>query len=158
MINFTLFFQKNNLGVQVSCCSKGYCQFTFPDGPPLTDNSVASLSANYLFLPYGTLLSEGEVIRIWTENGQTKTVVLEKKMAVDIKFNGVELEKNTEFLPWQLVALDSGMALEDLESWYHHPLFNPEVKAVVLKFKHPVVAKPSLKMILLKWLYKLRTL
>jgi len=142
----------------MSCCPGNFCQFSFPEGPPLTDNPVTHLSAQYLFLPYGTLLEEEEVVRLWTEGGQTETVILEKKVPLVISSNGVESEDKTVFLPWQLIALDSGMEESDIQDWYHHPLFNPETQAVVLKFKHPIVVKPSLMMILKKWLYKIRTL
>lgn len=142
----------------MSCCSKGYCQFNFPEGPPLTDNAVTTLSANYLFLPYGTLLEKGEVIRIWLENGQFKVVMLEEKWPVQVLPGALRLKHSEAFVPWQLVAMDSGMTYEEMMGWYGHPLHNPNTEAVVLKFKHPVEEKVTLKMRLLKWLYKIRTL
>lgn len=143
----------------MSCCSgKGYCQFQFPDGPPLTDNPVSALSANYLFLPYGTLLEEGETVRIWTEGGQTESVVLDKKIPLEVLPAGPESMGGKEFLPWQLIALDSGMEYDELMDWYHHPLRNPETTSVVLVFKHSPKPKKTLKMVLYQWLYKLRNL
>lgn len=142
----------------MSCCSGRYCQFQFPDGPPLTDEPVSHLSANYLFLPYGTLLEEEEVVRVWTEGGQTETVILEQKIPLAILKGGPVAKIGEPFLPWQLIALDSGMELETIENWISHPLYNPDAEAVVLKFRHPIEVKPSLKMTWLKWLYKIRNL
>lgn len=142
----------------MSCCSGRYCQFQFPDGPPLTDEPVSHLSANYLFLPYGTLLEEEEVVRVWTEGGQTETVILEQKIPLAILKGGPVAKIGEPFLPWQLIALDSGMELEAIENWISHPLYNPDAEAVVLKFRHPIEVKPSLKMTWLKWLYKIRNL
>lgn len=144
----------------MSCCSGGYCKFTFPEGPPLVDNSVTTLNAQYQFLPYGTLLEEGETVRIWMESGEAKTVLLESKVLLDIAMNGPEPTGvyTDEVFPWQLVAMDSGIAYEELMGWRNHPLFNPEEQAVLLRFNHPIEVKPSLKMMFLKWLYKLRNL
>lgn len=142
----------------MSCCSGRYCQFQFPDGPPLTDEPVSHLSANYLFLPYGTLLEEEEVVRVWTEGGQTETVILEQKIPLAILKGGPVAKIGEPFLPWQLIALDSGMELETIENWISHPLYNPDAEAVVLKFRHPIEVKLSLKMTWLKWLYKIRNL
>lgn len=143
----------------MSCCgSSGYCKFEFPVGPPLTDNSVTSLKASYLFLPYGTLLERGELIRIWTENGETETVLIEEKYPIEVLPAGPEVLGDKEALPWQLIALDSGIEYEDLMDWYRHPLHNPNEPTVVLKFKHPKKSKKSIKQILHAWLYKLRNL
>lgn len=144
----------------MSCCSGGYCQFTFPPGPPLVDSAVASLNANYQFLPYGTLLEEGETVRIWMESGKAKPVLLEEKIVLKITEQGPKpLDENyAESFPWQLIALDSGFSYEDLMGWKFHPLYNPNETAVLLKFNHPIEIKPSIKMILLNWLYKLRNL
>ncbi len=142
----------------MSCCSGSqYCQFSFPDGPPLTDNSVTSLQAKYLFLPYGTLLEQGEVVRIWLESGEAKSVVIESKIPISVTPTGFMVMSET-FIPWELVALDSGIELNELEDWYFHPLHNGNEPTVVLKFRHPVASKPSLKTIFLKWLYKIRNL
>lgn len=142
----------------MSCCSGSkFCKFNFPEGAPIVDNSVDSLQAKYLFLPYGTLLEAGELVRIWTENGNTKSVLLEKKIAVQVTPTGLKIDAE-EFVPWQLVAFDSAMELEDIENWYFHPLYNPEEPSVVLKFKHPYQERRSLKEVLLSWLYKLRNL
>lgn len=140
----------------MSCCSGGYCQFKFPEGPPLVDNPVMSLNANYQFLPYGTLLEEGEVVRIWMESGKAKPVILEQKIPLTFNSSGPVPEYGEQNYPWQLVALDSGIAYEDLMGWVNHPLYNPNEKAVLLKYRHPIEVKPSLKMLFLKWLYKLR--
>lgn len=142
----------------MSCCSGGYCKFTFPDGPPLLDNPVTSLNAQYLFLPYGTLLKAGEVVRIWMESGKAKPVFIDEKIALEFTPQGIKTDGAARPLPWQLIALDSGYEYESLLDWYHHPLCNPNEQAVVLVFKHPIEVKPSLKMVLYKWLYKLRTL
>lgn len=144
----------------MSCCSGGYCKFTFPEGPPLVDNAVTTLNAQYQFLPYGTLLEEGETVRIWMESGEAKTVFLDSKVLLNITTNGPEPVGvyTGEVFPWQLIAMDSGIAYEELMGWYNHPLFNPEEQAVLLRFNHPIEVKPSLKMMFLKWLYRLRNL
>ncbi|BCN92828.1 hypothetical protein THMIRHAM_06130 [Thiomicrorhabdus immobilis] len=144
----------------MSCCSGGYCQFKFPEGPPLVDNAVSNLDATYQFLPYGTLLQKGEVVRIWMESGKAKAVFIEEKIPLQITENGpVALDaEDVQDLPWQLIALDSGFSYEDLMDWKNHPLYSPNETAVLLKFNHPIEIKPSLKMVLLKWLYKIRNL
>ncbi len=145
----------------MSCCSGGYCNFKFEAGPPLVDNSVSSLNAVYQFLPYGTILEEGEVIRIWMESGQTKVVTIEKKIPLVFTATGPEpkvSDVSDAPLPWQIIALDSGIEYETLIDWEHHPLYNPEEPSVLLRFKHPMVVKPTLKMWFLKLLYKIRTL
>lgn len=142
----------------MSCCSGGYCKFEFPPGPPLTDNPVADLNAKYLFLPYGTLLEKGELIRIWTEGGQTEKVIIQEKTAIEVSAQGLTPLKEDEFMPWQLVALDSAMEEADLLDFYHHPLYNPEATPVVLSFSRILEPKPSLKETLLHWLYKIRNL
>lgn len=142
----------------MSCCSGSYCQFSFSEGPPLVDNAVANLNAIYQFLPYGTVLEEGEVIRIWLESGETKTVILEQKIPLDITESGPVALSGQSSLPWQLIALDSGIAYEDLMAWKYHPLHNPNEPSVLLKFNHPIEVKPSLKMRCLKWLYRIRNL
>ena len=144
----------------MSCCSGGYCNFKFPEGPPLIDNAVSNLNAEYQFLPYGTLLEKGETVRIWMENGQAKTVLLEDKIPLQITQNGpIALnEAQQRDFPWQLIAYDSGFAYEDIMSWQTHPLYAPEQQSVLLKYNHPIEVKPTLKMIFLKWLYKIRNL
>lgn len=142
----------------MSCCSGGHCKFQFEEGPPLLDNAVANLNANYLFLPYGTILEEGEVVRIWVESGDAKTVILEEKIPLEITDDGPKAFDNRSDLPWQLVALDSGIAYEELMSWKQHPLYNPEEASVLLRFNHPIEVKPTLKMRFLNLLYKLRNL
>ncbi len=142
----------------MSCCTRGCCNFKFEEGPPLVDNAVTNLNAQYQFLPYGTLLEEGEVIRIWKESGETKTVILEEKIPLAFAGSGPEsLDGRTDF-PWQLVALDSGFEYEDLMNWKHHDLYNPNETSVLLRFNHPIEVKPSLKMRLLTLLYKIRNL
>lgn len=144
----------------MSCCSGGYCQFKFPEGAPLVDNAVSNLEATYQFLPYGTLLQKGETVRIWMESGKAKTVLIEDKIQLQISDHGpkaINPEEQQSF-PWQIIALDSGFSYEDLMDWKHHPLYSPEENAVLLKFNHPIEVKPSLKMIWLKWLYKIRNL
>jgi hypothetical protein len=144
----------------MSCCSKGYCNFNFPDGPPLVDYSVSNLNAEYQFLPYGSLLQKGETVRIWMENGQTKTVLVEDKIPLEITASGPEpvLSEGKRDYPWQIIAFDSGFSYEDLMGWQHHPLNNPGEQAVLMKYNHPIEVKPTLKMIFLKWLYKIRNL
>ncbi len=142
----------------MSCCSKGCCNFKFEEGPPLVDNSVTNLNAQYQFLPYGTILEEEEVIRIWMESGETKTVILEEKIPLVFTDSGPESADGKKEFPWQLVALDSGFEYEDLMSWKHHDLYNPNETSVLLKFNHPIEVKPSLKMRLLQILYKIRNL
>lgn len=142
----------------MSCCSSGYCQFEFPEGPPLADYPVASIDAKYLFLPYGTLLETGEIIRIWTESGKTQTVLVDEKIPIQVTSSGLIAENETGRLPWGVIALDSGVEVEELLDWYHHPLFNPNEPSVVLKFKHPEKKKGGLKTVLKRWLYKIRTL
>lgn len=145
----------------MSCCgSQSYCTFHFPEGPPLTDHPVSSLEASYLFLPYGTLLKQGDLVRIWTENGQTRSVIIQEKTFLEPSSNGlIPISTQTErYLPWQLIALDSNLPMDDILHWPQHPLYNPETQSVVLKFKHPTQAKRSLKQTWLKWLYKIRTL
>lgn len=144
----------------MSCCSGGYCQFKFPEGPPLVDNAVATLEATYQFLPYGTLLEAGETVRIWMQNGKAKPVFLEEKIPLAITDDG-PVAMNSEDArdyPWQIIALDSGFSYEDLMDWKNHPLYSPDETAVLLRFNHPIEVKPSIKMILLNWLYKLRNL
>lgn len=121
------------------------------------DNPVTNLNAVYQFLPYGTLLQEGEVIRIWMESGKTKTVFLGEKIPLKFGLSGPYSEDG-RVLPWQLIALDSGFDYEELMHWQDHPLNNPQETPVLLKFDHPIEVKPSLKMILLSWLYKIRNL
>ncbi len=143
----------------MSCCAgNSRCKFEFPDGNPLVDNSVDSLKAKYLFLPYGTLLKEGEMVRIWTENGKTKSVLIAEKIPVDVTPTGLKVPNDTSFIPWQLVAIDSILELEELENWYFHPLHNPSEPTVVLKFKHPTKNKKNWKEIFETWLYKMRNL
>lgn len=144
----------------MSCCSKGYCDFKFPEGPPLVDNSVKNLAAEFQFLPYGTLLKEGDVVRIWMESGKTKTVIIDYKLPLIYLNNGFELPK-TEFnrpVPWQLVALDSGFEYEDMMQWQSHPLCNPQMPPVLLVYHHPIEPKKTLKDHWLSFLYKLRNL
>ena len=144
----------------MACCSKGYCNFNFPEGPPLVDYSVANLSAEYQFLPYGTLLEKGETVRIWMENGQTKTVLIEDKIPLVFEDTGpkARFPEQDRAYPWQLIAYDCGFAYEDLMAWQDHPLYKPEEPTVLLKYNHPIEVKPSLKMRFLKWLYKIRNL
>ena len=142
----------------MSCCSGGYCQFKFPEGAPLLDNPVTSLNATYQFLPYGTLLQEGEFVRIWMESGKLKTVVIDEKIPLNMTVNGPQAQGNHRALPWQLIALDSGFDYEDLMQWQSHPLYNPHETSVVLKYKHPIDVKPSLKARWLGLLYKFRNL
>lgn len=149
----------------MSCCSKGYCNFSFPEGPPIVDNSVTNLNAQYQFLPYGTLLEKGEVVRIWMESGKTATVILEDKIPLQVTEQGIALAPEYQNgsldgneLPWQLIAFDSGFAYEDLMQWHKHPLFNPESKPVLMVYRHPIEVKPSLKMRLYQLLYKIRNL
>ncbi|QCU89646.1 hypothetical protein [Thiomicrorhabdus sediminis] len=143
----------------MSCCSGGYCQFTFPEGPPLLDNPVTNLNARYLFLPYGTLLQKGETVRIWLESGQAKTVLLEDKIELQFTENGPNAVEEVDFqLPWQLIAFDSGMDYDDLMHWSKHDLFNPEETSVVVVFNHPIEVKPTLKQRWLQFLYKMRNL
>jgi len=144
----------------MSCCSGSYCQFSFPEGPPLVDNAVTNLNATYQFLPYGTLLEPGETVRIWMENGQAKPVFLEEKIVLTFTENGPVPVGDSHYkdYPWQIIAFDSGFAYEDLMGWKNHPLYSENETAVLLHFNHPIEVKPTLKMIWLKWLYKLRTL
>ena len=147
----------------MSCCSGGYCNFKFPEGPPLVDNAVANLEAKYQFLPYGTLLQKGETVRIWMEGGQTKTVFIEDKVPLNITPSGPqpqspELLNIQEPLPWQLIAFDSGFAYQDLQNWSQHPLHNPNEQAILLVYNHPIEVKPSLKARWLGLLYKIRNL
>lgn len=142
----------------MSCCSGGYCQFSFPEGPPLVDNPVTSLRACYQFLPYGTLLEAGEVIRIWMESGEAKTVILEEKLVLQFDENGPFVPGETRHFPWELIARDSGVAYEDLLDWRHHPLCNPQTTSVLLVFSHPLEPKLTLKDHWLRFLYKMRNL
>jgi len=142
----------------MSCCSGGYCKFKFPEGAPLLDNPVTSLNASYQFLPYGTLLQEGEFVRIWMESGKLKTVVIDEKIVLDITDNGPIAREDQKTLPWQLIALDSGFDFDDLMNWKTHPLFNPNEDSVVLIYKHPIDVKPSWKARWLGLLYRFRNL
>lgn len=142
----------------MSCCSSGYCNFNFPEGPPLTDLPVANLQAKYLFLPYGTLLSKGEVIRIWMENGQTRVVSIKEKIPVVFSDAGPLTEDYEGVMPWELVAYDSGMEAEDLLLWHHHELYNPNETSIVLEFEQLEVPERTIMQILRAWLYKIRTL
>jgi len=141
----------------MSCCPGGYCKFKFPEGPPLTDNSVSSLKASYLFLPYGTLLEKGEIIRIWTEGGKFKVVIIQDKVEVEVLPAGPESLGDKTYLPWQLIALDSGMEYEELMDWYHHPLNNSSSKPVVLIFSQ-LKSELTWKEKLHNLLYKIRNL
>ncbi|MBO1926250.1 hypothetical protein J3998_01565 [Thiomicrorhabdus sp. 6S2-11] len=142
----------------MSCCSKGYCQFNFPDGPPLVDNPVGNLQAKYQFLPYGTLLQQGEIVRIWMESGKTETVIIDQKLVLDILPSGPVVKGGDEYVPWQLVAHDSEMAYNDLMSWSEHPLYNPHEQAVLLVYGHMVKEKPTFKERWLSFLFKMRNL
>lgn len=146
----------------MSCCSGGYCKFKFPEGAPLLDNSVTSLNATYQFLPYGTLLQEGEFVRIWMESGKLKTVVIDEKIPIEFTRQGPQLKEgytgSGRAIPWQLVALDSGFDYDDLMDWTAHPLYNPGETSYVVRYKHPIEVKPSLKARWLGLLYKLRNL
>lgn len=142
----------------MACCGKGFCSFQFPDGAPLTDYSVSSLNAQYLFLPYGTLLQKGEIVRIWMESGKAKEVIIEGKWPIYFDHNGAHAQGRDKELPWQLVALDTGFELEDIMDWPNHDLVNPNETPVVLEFRHPIDVKPSLKLRLLQLLYKIRNL
>lgn len=142
----------------MSCCSGGRCKFQFEEGPPLVDNSVTNLNAQYQFLPYGTMLEKEEVIRIWLESGESKVVILEDKIPLEITDSGPKPMDGEADFPWQLVALDSGIEYEALMGWKSHPLYNPSETSVLLKFNHPIEVKPSLKMWFLNILYKLRNL
>ena len=142
----------------MSCCGKGFCTFTFPEGPPLTDYSVSNLNAQYLFLPYGTLLAAGELVRIWMESGQAKEVIVEAKWMIGFDSQGAHAVGRDKELPWQLVAIDTGFEYEDIMGWPEHDLYNPSAQPVVLEFRHPIEVKPSIKMRLLELLYKIRNL
>ncbi len=141
----------------MSCCSGGYCKFKFPEGAPILDNPVTNLNAVYQFLPYGTLLKEGEMVRIWMESGKFKTVLLEEKIELEFTAQG-PVATEGELLPWQLIALDSGFDYEDLMHWQSHPLYNPNETSVVVKYNHPIEVKPSWKSRWLGLLYKIRNL
>lgn len=144
----------------MGCCGKGFCTFQFPDGPPLTDYAVTNLNAQYLFVPYGTLLQVGEVVRIWLESGKTKEVIVEGRWALnyDDFAEAPEAVGRDQDLPWQLVAHDSGFEVDDILQWPHHDLYNPRALPIVLEFRHPIEVKPTLKMQLLQLLYKIRNL
>jgi len=139
-------------------CSGGYVKFEFPKGPPLTDSPVAHLKAKYLFLPYGTLLEEGELIRIWMENGKTQEVVIEQKLSVEILPHKVALKDSNQPISWSLVALDSGWSETELMGFYHNEHYNPNAPACLLIFSQ--VLEPSLnwKQKLHNLLYKIRSL
>lgn len=145
----------------MSCCSGGYCKFQFVEGPPLVDNAVQNLNANWQFLPYGTLLEEGEVVRLWTESGETQVVMLKKKIPLVFSeqgwrtFDGTE---NLDSLPWQLIAFDSGVDYDELMRWNEHPLYNPSETACLLRYQQPEKEPFSLKSWLLGLLYKFRNL
>lgn len=111
-----------------------------------------------MFLPYGTLLEQGEAVRIWMESGEAKVVILEEKIPLEITDAGPRFFDGRADLPWQLIALDSGIEYEELMDWKNHPLHNPEETPVLLVFNHPIEIKPSLKMWFLNILYKLRNL
>lgn len=152
----------------MSCCSKGYCDFKFPDGAPLLDNSVQSLNTRFQFLPYGTLLQAGETVRIWMESGQTKTVIIEAKYPINYETGILKLRDDNSLLDmpveakgefsWQLVAFDSGFNLADIESWPRHELYNPASKPELVVYQHPIEPKKSIKDYWLEFLYKMRNL
>lgn len=142
----------------MSCCSGGFCKFKFPEGAPLLDNSVSSLNATYQFLPYGTLLQEGEFVRIWMESGKLKTVVIDEKIPLEFTHQGPRARGSDRVLPWQLIALDSGFDYDDIMDWANHALYNPTETSYVLVYKHPIDVKPSFKARWLGFLYKLRNL
>jgi hypothetical protein len=142
----------------MSCCNRGTCRPTFDEGPPVVDFPVSSLEAKYLFMPYGTDFQVGDIVRIWLENGRTKTVTVQTKWPIEILPAGPEVLGNKFELPWQLIALDSQIEYEELMDWYHHPSHDPSAQVVVLEFKHPLVIVPSLKMRWMEWLYRIRNL
>lgn len=144
----------------MSCCSKGYCSFKFPEGPPLLDYSVKNLNARYQFLPYGSLLEKGEVVRIWMESGKTQTVIVEDKISLYPCAEGFadDTGRVMNDYPWQLIAFDSGFEFDDMMAWQNHPLNNPDVQPVLMVYQHPIEVKPSLKEKLYAWLYKFRNL
>lgn len=158
----------------MSCCSKGYCDFKFPDGPPLLDNSVTNLQAKYQFLPYGTLLQKGEVVRLWMESGKTKTVMIEDKIPLEVLAKGfrpkapmeakMASEDSTSFsvdvqtLPWQLIAFDSGFDLDEMMHWKTHPLYNPSSEPVLMVYRQLPQPKSPLKTWWLGLLYKIRNI
>ena len=141
----------------MSCCGNQYCQFEFPPGPPLLDLPVSHLKARYLFLPYGTLLQEGEVARIWTEGGQTAPVRIAHKWPVDFSQLPPRIQADTP-PTWAQVALDSGQEEETLIHWAAHPLHNPDAPACVVAFEHLLPPPPSWKERFHRWLYRLRNL
>jgi len=126
----------------MSCCGGDFCNFKFPEGPPLLDVPVAHLKAKYLFLPYGSLLEEGEKVRIWMENGQTETVFIGDKWLVDFSVFPPRIE--AEASPsWAQVALDSGLEEKVLINWArNNPLYNPHAPSCVMRFEH--IVKPQL--------------
>ncbi|BBP44050.1 hypothetical protein [Thiosulfativibrio zosterae] len=145
----------------MSCCSNGYCQFSFPVGAPLTDHPVVTLEAKYLFLPYGTLLAQGELIRIWTESGKTKEVIIEHKIFLDYakgKPLPVESLPENVYLPWQLIAMDSGWEQDAIMEWGRNEVANPDSPPVVLIFNQPLEPKLTWKERWYRLLYKIRTL
>ncbi|MBO1922928.1 hypothetical protein [Thiomicrorhabdus sp. 6S3-12] len=142
----------------MSCCSGGYCQFKFPEGPPIVDDPVSNLQAKYQFLPYGTLLQQGEVVRIWMESGKTKTVVIDRKIPLQVLPGELKPTASDEVIPWQLVAHDSGVDYEELINWYRHPLHNPSETPVLMVYGHLVEKKLTLKERWLSFLYKMRNL
>ncbi|MBN2647434.1 MAG: hypothetical protein JXR44_06595 [Thiotrichales bacterium] len=143
----------------MSCCSGGYCKFEFPPGPPLVDDPVSNLQAKYQFLPYGTLLQAGEVVRIWMESGKTETVLIDQKIALEVSPGALRpLGSTLEPIPWQLVAYDSGLDAEEMQNWYAHPLRNPNETPVLLVYGHLLKPKPTWKTRWLSFLYRMRTL
>lgn len=145
----------------MSCCSNGYCQLSFPMGPPLTDLPVSTVEAKYLFLPYGTLLAQSELVRIWTESGKTREVIIEHKIALD--YRAQQLMPITElpsdvYLPWQLIALDSGWDINELTAWGREGEFNPSSPPVLLILDQPIEQKLTIKERWYRLLYKIRNL
>lgn len=139
-------------------CSSRYANFEFPKGPPLTDSPVSNLKAKYLFLPYGTLLEEGELIRIWLENGRTQEVVIEEKLFVDILPNQVRLKTSHAPISWSLVAFDSGWTDLELMGFYKNELYNPNAPACLLVFSQVLVPSLNWREKLHNLLYKIRSL
>ncbi|WP_245595672.1 hypothetical protein [Hydrogenovibrio kuenenii] len=122
------------------------------------DVPVSNLQAKYLFLPYGTLLSKGETVRIWMENGKTRVVLIEEKIKLLFSGDGPTPLEYDRVLPWELIAFDSGIEIGELMHWQDHPLYNPDTTSVVLVFSQIIEVPKTFKDVLRSWLYRIRTL
>ena len=141
----------------MGCCGGGHCDFQFPPGPPLVEEPVAHLNARWLFMPRGTRFQTGDMVRLWMQNGKTRTVFVAEVMPVDYNRYPPRII-GAQSPTWAQVALDSDQDEQSLIQWRDHPLFDPGYPPCVLGFDHFVAEEPTLWTRWKRLLYTLRNL